>query len=403
VSTRRRGLRRVVAPLERFIEVEYASGIVLLAATLIALAWANSPFGASYHRLRDLTVPLPFGPELSQRSLQFWVNDGVMMIFFFVVGLEIRCELHDGALSERRAAALPLIAAIGGMLAPALLYLALARDAALLHGWAIPTATDIAFAVGIATLLAGSAPPAMRALLLALAIIDDIGAVLIIAWFYARHIDAVSLLIAAAVLALLWVLERSALRWGVNYLLGAPIVWWGFLHGGVHPALAGVALGLLVPPRARPGDGPGAQSPAARLERWFHPWVAYALMPLFALANAGIDLAGVSLDEPATRHLIAAIGAALLLGKPLGIWLATRIGLSLKWCRLPAGTTPRELLVIGALGGIGFTMSIFIANLAFTDPARLTAAKLGVLVGSAAAAIAALLLGRLATAPRDSG
>jgi len=355
--------RALLEPLERFFRVEAAGGIVLLCAALAAVLWANSGRHASYESLQ---------------RLHFLVNDGLMTVFFLLVGLEIRREMHAGALSSGQAAAVPLVAALGGMIAPALIFLAVA-DASLRRGWAIPTATDIAFAVGALTVLGKRVPAPARALLLALAVIDDIGAILVIAFFYSTGIDAIGLLIAAGGVAAVLVLRQRGMRSVLIYLLPGLIIWYGLHRASVHPTLAGVIMGLLLP------------APAERLEDALHPWVAYGIMPLFALVNAGVSLHGVSLGGPLTWS----IGLALVLGKPLGItlftWLATRSGLGV----LAPGLHWRGVLLVGCLGGIGFTMSLFLATLAFADPEQLAAAKAAVLLGSTVAGCGALILGKL--------
>jgi len=355
--------RTLLEPLERFFRIEAASGIVLLCAAVAALLWANSGRHASYESLQ---------------RLHFLVNDGLMTVFFLLVGLEIRREMHAGALSSRRTAAVPVIAAAGGMIAPALIFLAVA-DASLRRGWAIPTATDIAFALGALTMLGKRVPTPARALLLALAVMDDIGAILIIAFLYTTGIDAIGLLIAAGGVAAVLALRQLGVRWVPIYLLPGLIVWFGLHQAGVHPTLAGVIMGLLLP------------APAERLEEALHPWVAYGIMPLFALVNAGVSLHGVSLGGPLT----VSIGLALVLGKPLGItlftWLATRSGLA----DLAPGLNWRGVLLVGCLGGIGFTMSVFLATLAFADPEQLAAAKAAVLLGSAIAGSSGFILGKL--------
>jgi len=402
MKPRRLPLGELLAPLERFVRIEASGGIVLALATIVALQWANSRWSAGYQHLWQFR-PVALLPEA---SLRFCVNDGLMTIFFLVVGLEIRRELHDGALADRRVAALPLIAALGGMCVPALIYLALARDATLLRGWAIPTATDIAFAIGALTLLARRAAPALRPLLLGLAIIDDIGAVLVIACFYARALELAALGVAAGATAVLWWLRAAPARAAVLRLLAGAVLWTALLRAGVHPSIAGVIAGLVVPVGAPRAAAPEAaeqpRSPAERLQERLHPWVAFAVMPLFALANAGIDLRGLELHEGTARVLVVSIVCALTLGKPLGIVLATLVGVRLRLCSLPPATTPAALVVVGLLGGIGFTMSIFIAALAFPDPALLSAAKLGVLIASIIAALAGLTLGAvLGRGPRD--
>ena len=400
----------------RFISVEAVSGLVLLAATAIALACANSPLSHAYESLwqRRLSFGVPF---LAAYDLRFWVNDGLMTIFFLLVGLEIRREIHDGTLSDPRIATLPSIAAAGGVLVPTLSYLLvwyLLGSAPLARrGWAIPTATDIAFAVGVLSLI-GRVPPALRVLLLTLAIADDVAAILIIALCYSGGMVAGQFLLIAAGVALVLLLQALSVQSALAYALPGAVVWIGMLRAGVHPTLTGVLLGLLTPvtavfgrrphqrPAARAGpstadrlDAPrAADPPVVRVEAMLHPYVAFGIMPLFAFANAGVSLKGLELGAGAPLAVGAGIVVGLVLGKPMGIMLAAFAAVRLKIAELPAGVRWRQLLLLGILGGIGFTMSVFIANLAFEDRRLLAAAKFAVLVGSALAATLALMLGR---------
>jgi Na+:H+ antiporter, NhaA family len=389
----------------RFISVEAASGLILLVAAAGALAWANSPWAESYEHLWHLKVPLAVGQLLPAQDLHFWVNDGLMSVFFLVVGLEVRRELHDGSLADPRVASLPLIGALGGVLVPALIYLLVNPGAATRHGWAIPTATDIAFAVGVLALIGRAVPPALRMLLLTLAIIDDIAAILVIACFYSGGIAPSGLAIAAAGIALIFALQALGVRAASAYLVPAAILWYGMLTCGVHPTLSGVILGLMTPVRPRFGLlrsraplVPGELAPVVAIGARLHPFVAFGIMPLFALANAGVVLAGLDLRAAQPLAVGSGIVLGLLIGKPLGIAASCWAAVRLKWCALPAGCSWRHVLLLGLLGGIGFTMSIFIANLAFTQAELLAAAKFAVLVGSATAALAGLLLGRLGAA-----
>lgn len=419
-------------PLERFLRIEAASGVLLLVAAALALAWANSPWAASYAQLWHTTVGVRLGSFTFERSLEWVVNDGLMVVFFFVVGLEIRREIHCGELSDFRRAALPAAAALGGMLAPALLYLALAGG----HiesraGWGIPMATDIAFAIGILTLLGKRVPAALRVLLLALAVIDDLGAIIVIALFYSAGITWAGALVALAGIASVIVLQRLGVRNKLVYVPCGLLAWAGTYAAGVHPTIAGVVIGLMTPVRAWLGpDGfvagvrqeldhlenvPSrkfsahelagslhqvnlarreALSPTESLIQTLHPWVAFGIMPIFALANAGVSLAGDSSGATSSSVMLA-VAVGLLVGKPLGVllacWLSLRVGLG----QLPTGVTWRHLLVLGIVAGVGFTMSLFIAQLAFGGSHLLSAAKLGVLIASAAAGVAALVLGRM--------
>lgn len=418
--------------LEHFLHIEAVSGIVLLLAAAIALVWANSPAADSYAHLWHLPLGFSLGDFSVSQSLHFWINDALMTVFFLVVGMEIRREIHDGALADLRQAALPLAAALGGVAVPALLYLAIAGSEGLRQGWAVPTATDIAFAVGVLALLGKSIPGCVRVFLLALAIIDDIVAVLIIALFYSGGLEPAGLPIAGAGLLLVLGLQAIGIGSAWAYVLPGALLWFGLLKIGVHPTLAGVALGLLTPVRparglaaldsarralqefaARTDNGEkdGHQllrpvkrlrhaqrellPPVVRVQMALHPWVAYAIMPLFALANAGVSLDGVDLASGGATSVMVGVTLALLLGKPLGILLSSWLLVRLGWCCLPAGMSWAWLGLVGCLAGIGFTMAIFIANLAFASDNLLGAAKLGVLLASALAAGLGLVLGGL--------
>jgi Na+:H+ antiporter, NhaA family len=349
-------------------------------------------------------LPLSFGIAryLPAHDLHFWVNDGLMTVFFLVVGLEIRREMHDGSLSDPRVATLPLIAAVGGVAVPALLYVAINHAPDTRAGWAIPTATDIAFAVGILSLCGKGTPSALRMLLLTLAIIDDIAAILVIAFFYSSGIDATGLIIVAGAVALVLLMQWLGLRRALYYIVPGVLAWYGMLRAGMHPTLAGVILGLLTPATANFGRhrciDPTALAPVQQVESQLHPWVAYGIMPLFALANAGVSLAGVDLAAGKPLGVAAGVVAGLVLGKPAGIVLAAMAAVGLKACTLPEGVGWRHMLVLGLLGGIGFTMAIFISNLAFEDPVLLASAKFAVLLASGLAAILGLILGRLSPA-----
>lgn len=369
---------RALSALQQFLHVEAVSGVVLLVAAAAALLWANSPFAQSYHDVWNLPISLHLGGFVFVRSLHFWINDALMTIFFLVVGMEIRRELHEGALSRFDQAILPVLAALGGVVVPALIYLSFNSVTGRSLGWAIPTATDIAFAVGVLALLGRSIPANLRVFLLALAIIDDIIAVLIIALFYSGGLDFNGFIVAALGVLTALGFQRLGLSSAPAYVLPALVVWAGFLMAGVHPTLAGVVLGLITPVRSvRPEIVP----PVIRVETALHPWVAYAIMPLFALANAGVDLRSTEFIGGA-QYVTLGIGLALCAGKPIGVigatWLAVRIG----GCRLAPGVSWAGVGLVGLLAGIGFTMSIFIAMLAFADERLLDAAKFGVLLGS---------------------
>jgi NhaA family Na+:H+ antiporter len=378
LSKSQRLVERALTTLQHFLHVEAISGIVLLAAAAVALLWANSSFAHSYHDVWNLPIPLRLGELAFVRPLHFWINDALMTVFFLVVGMEIRREIHEGALSKVDQAILPVLAALGGVVVPALIYLSFNSVAGRSHGWAIPTATDIAFAVGVLALLGKSIPGNVRIFLLALAIIDDVIAVLIIALFYASGLDFNGFIVASLGILMALGFQRIGLGSAYAYIVPAFIVWAGFLMAGVHPTLAGVVLGLITPVRS---DRPEIVPPVIRVETALHPWVAYGIMPMFALANAGVSFAGMELAGGA-QFVTLGVALALCAGKPIGVigatWLAVRTG----WCRLAPDVSWGGVCLIGLLAGIGFTMSIFIAMLAFTDDKLLDAAKLGVLFGS---------------------
>lgn len=415
--------------IERFLKIEAASGIVLVIAAIIALGWANSWLAESYHALWSMPVTLEIGSFTVSRTLQFFVNDGLMTVFFLVIGMEIRREMHDGALSDLNQASLPIIAALGGVAVPALIYLSLNSGPPAANGWAIPTATDIAFAVGVLSLLGRGIPSNIRIFLLTLAIIDDVVAVLIIAFFYSGGLEWTGFLVAGFGIMLIFVFQWLGIWAAHVYILPGAIIWLGLLVTGAHPTLAGVVLGLMTPVISRPAptrpadtlvavsrelaEGEGARDaedqaaslrvlreaqrellpPVIRVQAALHPWVAFGIMPLFALANAGVSLGGVDLGAAEQQMIAVGVGVALVLGKPVGVlsisWLAVTLGLS----RLPPGVTWPGLLLVGLLAGIGFTMSIFIAMLAFDSEALQAAAKIGVLAGSLIAAVGGLLWG----------
>lgn len=385
-----RATKLVRRPLERFLQQEAASGVVLVLTAALALVWANSPWRASYAALWHLPLRLDIGSLSLARPLEWLVNDGLMAVFFFVVGLEIRREIHAGELSEWRRAALPLAAACGGMLIPAGLAVGFMHGTPASRGWAIPMATDIAFAVGVLTLLGPRVPPALRVLLLALAVIDDLGGILVIATFYTERIVLAGLATAAAGLLAIFVLQALGVRRKLAYAGVALAVWVGTCVSGVHPTLAGVAIGLATPVRR----WQQRESPCEELIEALHPWVAFVIMPVFALANAGITLGDAHFDGPGVRAALG-IGVGLVLGKPLGVVLVCAVLLRLRVVRLPTGLDLRHVLVLGLVAGIGFTMSLFIAQLAYGSAAWLGASKLAILAASVTAALIALAAGRM--------
>jgi NhaA family Na+:H+ antiporter len=375
-----------------FVQHEAAGGLVLILAALAALIVSNSPFAWLYDGLLDTAVGVHVGPLAIDKPLLLWINDGLMAVFFFLVGLEIKRELLRGELSTRAQAALPALAAVGGMAVPAVIYVAInAGDPSALRGWAIPTATDIAFSVGVLAVLGRRIPPSLKIFLLALAIIDDLGAIIIIALFYTEQLSPASLMPAAVGAVVLWALNARGVSRPAPYVLTGLFIWVCVLKSGVHATLAGVVVALAIPLQ---GPTPEQPSLLEQLEESLHPWVAFAVLPLFAFANAGVSLQGLSL-----ANLLApvplGIALGLLVGKPLGIvgtvWLAVKGGLASR----PDGASWSQVLGIGMLGGIGFTMSLFIGMLAFPEPLHATQLRLGVLAGSLLSAVGGYLVLRV--------
>jgi NhaA family Na+:H+ antiporter len=388
-TNRRRG------SLQDFLHDEATGGIVLVVAAMAAVVWANSPVAGSYVSLWDHPLTLGWGDASLSKDLQHWVNDALMAIFFFVVGLEIKRELAVGELRDPRAAALPAAAAVGGVVLPALIFVSLTSGEAQ-SGWGIPMATDIAFAVGVLALLGNRVPAGAKLLLLSVAIVDDIIAITVIALFYT---DAVSLLWLAgtgAGLVGVVVMQRLGITAIWPYVLVGVVVWVATLESGVHATIAGVALGLLTP-----AGQVGGRSVLADLEHRLHPWSAFLIVPLFALANAGVDFRGGVLGDAMDESLTWAIVLGLVVGKVLGIsgavWLAVRTGLG----RLPSGVSPLHVIGVAGIAGIGFTVSLFIADLAYNDPALTETAKIGIFTGSTIAAVLGAAL--LVLAGRRSG
>ncbi|HEX6102345.1 MAG TPA: Na+/H+ antiporter NhaA [Alphaproteobacteria bacterium] len=374
-----------------FIRTEAASGVLLLVTAALALIAANSPLAGMYGAFLDLPVGVRIGDFGLQKPLLLWINDGLMAVFFLLVGLEIKRELAEGELSTRQQAMLPCIAALGGMLVPALIYAAVnLGDPVALHGWAIPAATDIAFALGVLALLGNRIPPSLKVFLVALAIIDDLGAIVVIALFYSGELSLWSLGLAAGVMLCLLALNRAGVTRIAPYMLLGIALWLFVLESGVHATLAGVAVALAIPIR----EDEAGRSPLRELEHVLHPWVAFLVMPAFAFANAGVSFAGITVG-----HLFAGvplgITLGLFLGKQIGAfgaaWLAIRAG----WSRMPEGADWGLLYGTCMLAGIGFTMSLFIGTLAFDLASYAAPVRLGVLAGSALSGFAGYLVLRM--------
>ena len=420
---------RVLAPMRMFAAHKLAGAGLLLLATAMAIAWANSPWAESYEHLLHMPTSITLGDLELEKSLHHVINDGLMGIFFFLVGLEIKRELLVGELSTAGQAALPAVAALGGMLVPALLYYAINPEPPLRDGWGIPMATDIAFALGVLAIVGNRVPAGLKVLLTALAIVDDIGAVLVIAIFYTEQI-ATNLLVLGLLGFLLSIgMSLAGVRSWLAYLMVGLLVWLAFLQSGVHATIAALLMAFTIPARTRidgellmarleravkrlrrvgPPTSSGLNSPAQehalhdlamihdrataplqRLEHAIVGLVTFVILPVFALANAGVSFSGAGLGVLG-EGIALGVAVGLVVGKPLGIvafsWLAVRLGL----CRLPQGVTWTHVLGIGLLGGIGFTMALFIGGLAFTAPADLAAAKMGILCASVIAAVGGL-------------
>jgi NhaA family Na+:H+ antiporter len=385
---------RVARPFVRFMELEASSALLLLAMAVLALVWANSPAAPLYERLLHEPVGVSFGAHGLTLTVQHWVNDGLMALFFFLVGMEIKRELVLGELSTRAKAMLPAMAALGGMIVPALVYAAFHGAGPASEGWAIPMATDIAFAVAALSVLGSRVPPPLEVFLLALAIADDLGAVAVIAIVYTQAIDLGALGVAAALLLFVRGMSLAGVRSFLAYGLVGVLVWYFTLESGVHATLAGVALGLLTP--ARPHGPRDTLSPLDRLAGRLERPVAFGVMPLFALANAGVALDAATLRDPLAGRVALAVALGLLVGKPVGITLASWLALRLGLAELPRGVDLRAILATGMLAGIGFTVALFIAALAFDEPALTAGSKLGILVGSVlSGAIGLAVLGRV--------
>ena len=430
--------RRFVQPVLAFMRMEAGGGIAMLVAAVAAVVWANSPWQDSYVALFGATIELHFGSfhfqHLSQLTVQQWINDAAMVVFFFVVGLEIKRELVVGELRDPRAAALPAIAALGGMIVPALLFVAFNAGGAGSSGWGIPMATDIAFAVGVVSMIGSRVPIGAKLFLLALAIVDDLGAILVIAIFYTDELAFTWLLAAAGGLVAVWLMQRAGIRAVLAYLAVGAFVWLSLLESGVHATIAGVLLALLTPARTLYGPrdfAPRAQqlvdrvdaylpddddladvghhtldrvdsllrdlrhlaqetiSPLDRLETTLAPWSSYVVVPLFALANAGVAIGFGDLGSLLTQDVTLGVAVGLLVGKTLGVtaaaWLAVRLGLG----RLPARTRWSHMVGMALLAGIGFTVALFVSALSFGDAAALAdQAKIGIFVASILAGLA---------------
>jgi NhaA family Na+:H+ antiporter len=428
--------RRIVRPLQEFLATATASGTMLLLAAVIALAWANSPWGDAYERFWSTSAELRLGTWAIGDDLRHWVNDGLMTLFFLVVGLEIKREFQTGELQDRRAAALPVVAAIGGMIVPALIYVALNAGGRGSSGWGIPMATDIAFALGVLVLAARHAPAGLKPFILTLAIVDYIGAILVIALFYAGGVTIGFLAAAAGLCGLMLLLRRVGVRATPVFVGLGTLVWLATYESGVHPTIAGVVLGLLAPaesyqrPRAvsaearrtadqtmddpEPPDADAGQwlrlaslsreavSPLARTEHALLPWTSFVIIPLFALANAGVRLGGEQIGAASMSRVTLGVVLGLVIGKIVGISGAAALAVAARVARLPTGVRPAHLIGASAVAGIGFTVSLFMAELAFDDGSLIAEAKVGILAASVLAGALGWLVLRLSPSAEES-
>ena len=432
----------IIRAFESFVRIETASGLLLLGFALLALVWANSPWAETYQALWQTVMTFGVGTFVISKPVLLWINDGLMAIFFFVVGLEIKREVLAGELASPKKAALPLAAAVGGMIVPAAFYALLNAGTSGVGGWGIPMATDIAFALGVLALLGSRAPLSLKIFLTALAIVDDLGAVLVIAFFYTAELNLAALLAAAVLLVGLVALNRIGTRHPLPYVILGLALWVAFLKSGVHATIGGVLLAMTIPARQRipasqfqeEGDYlmrryaeaadadtgslsseqqaivhtleescEAVQTPLERLEHALHPWVGFFIMPVFALANAGVGLSGEMLGLAFGSTITLGVIAGLVLGKQIGVtlfaWLAVRIG----WAELPGNVGWRQVYGVAWLTGIGFTMSLFIAGLAFDSQVSLDSAKIGILAASLISGIGGWILLTRGSRPAEGG
>ena len=431
-SVKSRPVEKLLSPLEEFTKQNASGGIVLLVCTAIALVLANSSYGDHFSAFWELPFTIGFGTYLLEKPLLLWINDGLMAIFFFVIGLEIKREILVGELSEPRQALLPIAAAFGGMVLPAMVYLLLNFQTSYSSGWGIPMATDIAFAIGLLGLLGSKIPFSAKLFLTTLAIVDDLGAVLVIAIFYTSDISWISLGVGLGFLAILiganWLGIRSPIFYG---LFGIGGVWLAFLFSGIHPTIAGVLNAFTIPTTAaltekefahksdtfkrefQKSEVPGAsilenenqvqavqalktttdlmQPPLQKLEHALYPWITFGVMPIFALANAGVEFT-TNISSLFTSSLALGISLGLLMGKPLGVCLGAWAAIKFGGSSIPTPLTWPQIVGLGFMGGIGFTMAIFIATLAFPEPSTLSNAKLAIVIASCLSACIGLLL-----------
>ncbi|NJM15364.1 MAG: Na+/H+ antiporter NhaA [Bacteroidales bacterium] len=423
-------ISNIFNPFVRFLKVEAAGGIVLLAFTALALVLANSPLAHDFEHFWENKFTIGVGSFSLSKTIHHWINDGLMAIFFFVVGLEIKREILTGQLSSLKQSSLPIAAALGGMIVPALMYALLNKEPQAASGWGIPMATDIAFSLGVLNLLGKRVPVSLKVFLVAFAIVDDLGAVLIIAIFYSAKINVAAVLTGLALLAILILFNRLRIRHIVPYMVVGWVIWYFFLMSGIHPTIAGVLIALTIPLnrqinvgtfRYRMDENLGefcesgcadratlthaqlaaidnmeveiskVQSPLQRLEHSLHRFVTFVVMPLFAFSNAGVNFTHVPISE-AFNMLSIVLIISLVAGKVLGISLFSWLTVKLGWAELPAQSNWNNIIGVSFLGGMGFTMSLFITNLAFHEPILINPAKTGILVGSLVAGVLGYLI-----------
>ncbi|EFM88871.1 Na+/H+ antiporter NhaA [Actinobacillus pleuropneumoniae] len=384
--------------IQKFLKLEAASGILLLVSALLAMIFANTDLNQLYFSFLQTEVAIKFGAFSIDKPLLMWVNDGFMAVFFILVGMEVKRELFEGSLSSYQKAIFPAVAALGGMVVPALVYWFINQNhPEYQSGWAIPMATDIAFALGIVALLSKQVPPALKVFLLALAIIDDLGAIIVIALFFSHEMSMQALTIASIAIVILVAMNRYKVTGLINYAIIGTILWASVLKSGVHATLAGVIIGFCIPLRGKNGE-----APLHHLEHALAPWCSFAILPLFAFSNAGVSLEGMSLDKLASP-LPLGVALGLIIGKPVGVFLFSYVAVLLGIAKVPEGINLKQIFAIAVLCGIGFTMSMFIAGLAFGEEdaseSVLALARLGILMGTFVAAIIGYFLLKITTKP----
>ena len=391
-------MNKLQRQIKHFVQLESAGGILLLAAAILAMLVANSPLAENHFNFLQTHFTIKFGDFGIDKPILMWINDGLMAVFFILVGLEVKREMFEGSLSSVQKSIFPALAAIGGMIVPALVYLFINhKHPEFKDGWAIPMATDIAFAVGIVALLSKQVPPALKMFLLALAIIDDLGAIVVIAIFFSHEMSISALTIASLAIIALFVMNRFKVIGLLNYAIVGSILWVSVLKSGVHATLAGVIIGFAIPLK-----GKNSETPLYHLEHILAPWCTFLILPLFAFSNAGVSLEGMSFSD-LTSPLPLGVALGLLLGKPIGVFLFSYVSVLFRIAKLPEGVNFKHIFAISVLCGIGFTMSMFIAGLAFggenANHALLPISRLGILIGTLGSAVIGYILLKAVTKP----